>query len=62
MRNTEVKSVSLLPLGTLTLDQSILTYRRFPGQKVECPVTAVFIEMSDADPLLLIPGSGAVRR
>jgi hypothetical protein len=33
MRNIEVKSVSLLPLGTPTLDQSILTYRRLPGQK-----------------------------
>jgi hypothetical protein len=29
---------------------------------VEYPVTAVFNEMSDGDPLLLIPGSGAVRR
>ncbi len=32
------------------------------GPEVEYPVTAVFNEMSDGDPLLLIPGSGAVRR
>ena len=53
---TAVKSVSLLPLGILTLDQSILTYRRFPGQKVDCPVIAVFIEMADGEHILFDTG------
>ncbi len=53
---TEVKSVSLLPLGMLRLDQSILTYRRFPGRKVDCPVIAAFIEMSDGEHILFDTG------
>ena len=56
MIDTEVKSVSLLPLGMLTLDQSILTYRRFPGRKVDCPVIAAFIEMADGEHILFDTG------
>ncbi len=56
MIDTAVKSVSLLPLGTLTLDQSILTYRRSPGQTVEIPVSAAFIEMSDGEHILFDTG------
>lgn len=56
MFETSIKSVFLLPLGKLSLDQSILTYRRFPGQKVECPVIAAFIEMSDGEHILFDTG------
>ncbi len=33
MIDTEVKSVSLLPLGMLTLDQSVLTHRQFRARR-----------------------------
>ncbi|MCZ6529123.1 MAG: N-acyl homoserine lactonase family protein [Chloroflexi bacterium] len=56
MIDTEVKSVSLLPLGMLTLDQSVLTHRQFPGQKVDCPVIAAFIEMADGEHILFDTG------
>ena len=53
---TAVESVALLPVGTLTIDQSILTYRRGPGEKVECPVICVFIEMADGEHILFDTG------
>ena len=56
MIDTEVKSVSLLPLGMLTLDQSVLTHRQFPGQKVDCPVIAAIIEMADGEHILFDTG------
>ncbi len=40
----------------LTLDQSVLTHRRFPGQKVDCPVIAAFIEMADDEHILFDTG------
>lgn len=56
MSATQVSSVSILPLGVLTLDQSILTYHERRGQAVDVPVTAVFIEMADGQHMLFDTG------
>ena len=56
MTDTMVKSVSLLPLGRLKLEQSLLTYRRGMGEAVEVPVTGAFIEMADGEHMLFDTG------
>jgi len=56
MNDTHVKSLSILPLGRLKLEQSILTYREGVGVPVEVPVTGAFIEMSDGEHILFDTG------
>jgi N-acyl homoserine lactone hydrolase len=56
MTDTLVRSVSLLPLGRLKLEQSILTYRRGMGQAVDVPVIGAFIEMADGEHILFDTG------
>ncbi|MFG6535160.1 N-acyl homoserine lactonase family protein [Sulfitobacter sp. 1A16787] len=56
MTNTSVLSVSILPLGRLKLEQSILTYRQGMGTSVDVPVTGAFIEMADGEHILFDTG------
>jgi N-acyl homoserine lactone hydrolase len=56
MKDTNVKSVSILPLGRLRLESSVLTYRQNIGQHVEVPVTGAFIEMLDGQHILFDTG------
>lgn len=56
MTDTAVSSVSILPLGRLRLDRSVLTYRRGLGDAVEVPVTGAFIEMQDGEHMLFDTG------
>ncbi|WP_417543157.1 N-acyl homoserine lactonase family protein [Marinobacter sp.] len=56
MNDTHVKSLSILPLGRLKLEQSVLTYREGVGLPVEVPVTGAFVEMSDGEHILFDTG------
>jgi N-acyl homoserine lactone hydrolase len=53
---TLVASISLFNVGTLRLDQSVLTYRRGLGTPVDVPVTVGFIEMQDGEHILFDTG------
>ena len=56
MSDTGVRSVSILPLGRLRLDQSILTYHQGFGTRIEVPVTGAFIEMEDGEHIIFDTG------
>lgn len=56
MTDTLVKSLSLLPLGRLRLEQSLLTYRRGVGTPVDVPVIGAFLEMADGEHILFDTG------
>jgi N-acyl homoserine lactone hydrolase len=56
MSDTAVRSVSILPLGRLRLERSLLTYREGVGEPVEVPVTGAFVEMADGEHILFDTG------